>query len=71
MTNHDNIENIHTNLGINLHQYSEPPITSILMINNVFNTPYPVLIITVIGHQEYFRYWSLIILPWLVIDHIM
>ena len=44
MTNHDNIENIHTNLGINLHQYSGSPITSTLMINNVFNTPSPVLI---------------------------
>ena len=42
--NHGNIENLHTNLGINLHQYSESPITSTLMINNVFNTPYPVLI---------------------------
>ena len=44
MTNHGNIENFHTNLGINLHQYSESPITSTLMINNVFNTPSPVLI---------------------------
>ena len=42
--NHGNIENLHTKLGINLHQYSESPITSTLMINNVFNAIFPVLI---------------------------
>ena len=44
ITNHGNIENIHTNLGINLHQYSESPIASTLMINSFVNTPSPVLI---------------------------
>ena len=32
MKNHGNIENLHSNLGINIHQYSESPITSTSMI---------------------------------------
>ena len=50
MTNHGDIENIHTNLGINLHQYYKSPITSTLMINNVFKNNSPLLIQL---HQHY------------------